>query len=105
MTYYLPATVLFTYKKEFKCFPEKLPYRFKDIHYNIVNNITPLMPIISASSIMVMVLMGKLNTAPRQAHFIFRLLKTLSKTPIMINVKRLGVSVLVQLGLSWVKNG
>ena len=84
MTYYLPATVLFAYKKEFKCFPEKLPYRFKDIHYNIVNNITPLMPIISASSIMVMVLIGKLNTSPKHAHFIFCLFNTLCKTPTML---------------------
>ena len=62
MTYYLPATVLFAYKKEFKCFPEKLPYRFKDIHHNKVNNITALKPIIYTASIMVTVLISKVNT-------------------------------------------
>ena len=48
---------------------------------------------------MVMVLMGKLNTAPRQAHFIFRLLKTLCKTPILLTVITAKVTVLVRIGL------
>ncbi len=42
------------------------------------------MLIINPSSIMVMVLMGKLKTAPRQAHFIFLLLNTLCNTPMIL---------------------
>ena len=47
--------------------------------------------------------MGKLNTAPRQAHFIFRLLKTLCKTPIMITFITAKVNVLERIGLNQVK--
>ena len=62
------------------------------------------MPIISASSIMVMVLMGKLNTSPRQAHLILRLLSTLCNTPVMLNVITTRVTTLVMTGLKPVKN-
>ena len=48
--------------------------------------------------------MGKLNTAPRQAHFIFRLFKTLCKTPMMLTVITTKVTVLVRIGLKPVKN-
>ncbi len=45
-------------------------------YYLMFTNIIKLMPIIKASSIIVIVLIGKLKTAPRQAHFIFLLLST-----------------------------
>ena len=51
------------------------------------------MPIISASSIMVTVLMGKLKTSPKQAHFIFRLFKTACNTPIMLTVITVKVKI------------
>ena len=44
--------------------------------------------------------MGKLKTSPRQAHFIFCLLKTASSTPIMLTVITTKVTVFVSIGLN-----
>ena len=59
----------------------------------------PLIAIIKASSIMVTVLIGKLKTAPKQAHCIFFLLRTLCKTPTMLMLITMNVIELVMNGL------
>ena len=61
------------------------------------------MAIIKASSIMVTVLIGKLKTAPRQAHWIFRLFRTDCKTPIILTVITTKVTELVSNGLKLIK--
>ena len=71
--------------------------------YNNVKSISPLIPIISASSIMVIVLMGKLKTSPRQAHFIFCLFSTLCNTPIILIVITAKVTAFVSNGLKAVR--
>ena len=70
----------------------------------MVSNMPALIIIIKASSIMVMVLMGKLNTSPKQAHLILRLFNTLCNTPIMLTVITTRVTVLVIIGLKPVRN-
>jgi len=55
-----------------------------NVYPNFIISIAPDITIIRASSMIVIVPIGRLNTVPRQAHFIFRLLKTLSATPIML---------------------
>ena len=62
------------------------------------------MPIINASSIMVTVLMGKLNTSPRQAHFIFCLFSTLCKTPMMLTDISTKAAILVANGNTFKRN-
>ena len=64
----------------------------------ISKSIVVLMPIINASSIMVTVLMGKLKTAPRQAHFLFLLLSMLCNTPIMLTDITISVTKFVKTG-------
>ena len=49
---------------------------------------------------MVTVLIGKLKTAPRQAHLIFLLFKTLWSTPIMLMLITTKVTALVTNGLN-----
>lgn len=56
------------------------------------------MIIISASSMIVTVLIGKLNTAPRQAHCIFCLFKTLCKTPMRLTDITMAVNAFVNTG-------
>jgi len=51
-----------------------------------------------------MVLLGRLNTSPRQAHLIVRFLKTLCKTPMILTVITTKVTVLIRMGLKPVKN-
>ena len=50
-----------------------------------------------------MVLMGKLNIAPTQAHFILRLLVTLCRTPIILTMTIIKVTTFVSKGLNPVK--
>ncbi len=50
-----------------------------------------------------MVLIGKLNTSPKQAHFIFLLFKTLWSTLIILIAITAKVTVFVSMGLNPVK--
>lgn len=63
-----------------------------------------LIAIIKASSIMVTVLIGKLNTEPKQAHWIFFLFNTLCKTPMMLIDITISVAMFVTNGLKPVSN-
>lgn len=67
-------------------------------------NIAALITIIKESSIMVTVLIGKLNTAPKQAHRIFFLFNTLCKTPMMLMLITTSVAMFVTNGLNPVRN-
>ena len=78
----------------------KRRYNRFSTYYTIVSNAKPLIAIIKPSSIMVTVLMGRLNTAPRQAHFIFRLFSTLCSTPIILMVISRNVKALVNKGVN-----
>ncbi len=69
------------------------------LNYNSEISIKTLITIIKASSIMVTVLMGKLKTAPKQAHCIFLLLSTDCKTPTILIVITTEVTALVMIGL------
>ena len=62
------------------------------------------MAIIKASSITVIVVMGKLKTSPRQAHLIFLLFNTLCNTPIILTLITIKVTVFVIMGVNTVKN-
>lgn len=76
---------------------------FTPYSYKREASIVKLIIIIKRSSIMVTVLMGKLNTAPKQAHFILRLFATLCSTPIMLTVITIKVIVFVKMGLNLVR--
>lgn len=71
--------------------------------YVNVNIINALIAIINPSSIIVIVLIGRLKISPRQAHLIFRLLKTDCKTPIILTNITIKVSMLVISGLKLIK--
>lgn len=58
--------------------------RAEMIHCWYRKSTAALISIISASLMRVMVLNGRLNTAPNQAHWIFRLFKTDCSTPTML---------------------
>ena len=55
------------------------------------------------SSTMVTVLMGKLNTSPRQAHLIFFLSRLLFITPILLTPKIMAVLMFVASGARLIK--
>ena len=59
--------------------------------------------IIKASSITVTVVMGKLNTSPRQAHLIFLFFNTLCKTPTILKLITIKVATFVIIGLNPVR--
>jgi hypothetical protein len=61
------------------------------------------MTIINASSIIVIVLIGRLKTAPKQAHRIFLLLKTDCKTPMILKLITVKVNMLVTSGLKLIR--
>ena len=62
-------------------------------------SVIALITIINKSSMIVMVLIGKLNTAPKQAHLIFLLLSTLCNTPMMLMLITINVTEFVSTGL------
>lgn len=62
------------------------------------------MMIISPSSMMVMVLMGRLKTVPKQAHCIFFLFITDCNTPIRLTDMTIAVNKLVNNGMKSIKN-
>ena len=64
----------------------------------------PLIAIISRSSVTVMVLMGTLNTAPRQAHRIVRFASTLCNTPTRLTLITAKVKPFVSSGRKPVRN-
>ena len=70
-----------------------------DITFNKFKIIYPLITIINASSIIVTVLIGKLKTAPKQAHCIFLLSNTDCKTPIILILMTTNVQAFVTKGL------
>ena len=95
---------LFSHKDCFEKFPKGTCYWLCKGHYSKVKSIMALMPIIKASSITVIVVMGKLKTSPRHAHLIFLLLNTVCNTPTILTLITIKVTVLVIMGLNPVKN-
>jgi hypothetical protein len=61
------------------------------------------MSIINPSSMIVTVLMGKLKTDPRQAHWIFCLLSTVCNTPIMLIDMTINAIMFVTKGLKFTR--
>lgn len=73
-------------------------YKGKEKDYSNCMIIMTDMPIIKAFSMMVILLMGRLKTVPKQAHCIFRFSNTDCKTPIILILITNKVITLVSKG-------